>query len=256
MPDATPRDPKKGEPVQTRSEFPPTRWSLVRAATADPSAASAMAALEEWCVIYRKPIVVAARVKHGLSAADAEDIAQEFITWLLRRQHLSEAVPMEGSKFRSFLLTYLGNFVSNWKQRLAAAKRGGNVGEHLLVHDSGDDARPMVEIAIHAPPDDEVDRAWVVATLKDVRTRLKADYAQRGKARECHVLLKSLSASERISLGALARELDISDGAMKVRVHRFREEFRVMLRSVVRETVSSPEDLEDEIALVRRFAAA
>ena len=102
--------------------FPPTRWSLVRAARQEADAPSAFEALNEWCRVYRNPVVVAARVKHGLAQEDAEDVAHELITWLLSRDHLSRAEPLAGSKFRSFLLGYLTNFIGNWRQRQRAEK--------------------------------------------------------------------------------------------------------------------------------------
>lgn len=235
------------------SVFPPTRWSLVCAAQKPDGQAGAFAALNEWCSIYRKPVVVAARLRHGLSPEDAEDIAQEFITWLLKREHLSRAAPVAGSKFRSFLLGYLAGFIGNWKQRQRAERRGGKAGEHLLVH-ATDDSRPAVEIPVHTTPDEEIDRAWVVATLRDVRARLKEDYAQRGKSEECEVLMKSLSLADSGETARLAERLGISEGAFKVRVHRFRHEFRERLRTFVLETVSSAEDLEEEMSLIRKFA--
>ncbi len=234
--------------------FPRTSWTLVRAAQSLSRSKEAMKALNAWCSTYRKPIVVAVRARHGLSAADAEDVAQEFIAWLLNEEHLHRAEQMAGSKFRTFLLTYLGHFVGNWKQRMGAEKRGGKAGEHLLVHDSGDESMPATEIPVEASQDDEVDRAWVVATLRDVRERMKADYKARGKAAECAVLLKSLSVTEPMNMASLSTQLGVSEGAFKVRVHRFRLEFRELLTSVVREMVSCEADLEDEMALIRKYA--
>lgn len=236
--------------------FPPTRWTLVRAAQKEADAASALTALNEWCLTYRKPVIVAARVKHGLTHEDAEDVAQEFITWLLNRAHLQRAEPLAGSKFRSFLLGYLANFIGNWKQRQRAEKRGGKAGEPLLVHESGNPDQTSVEIPDYRSPDEEVDRAWVIATLRDVRTRMKADYTRRGKADECELLMRSLSTIEPGENAKLAEQLGITDGALKVRVHRFRQEFRDTLRDVVREMVLSDDDLEEELALVRKFALA
>ena len=234
--------------------FPPTRWTLVRAVQEKADAADALTALNEWCQTYRKPILVAARVKHGLSHEDAEDVAQEFIVWLLNREHLQRAEPLAGSKFRSFLLGYLANFIGNWKQRQRAEKRGGKAGEPLLVHESGNPDQTPVEIPDFRSPDEEVDRAWVIATLRDVRSRLKARYTRRGKADECEVLMRSLSTIEPVENAKLAEQLGITDGALKVRVDRFRQEFRDTLRDVMREMVSSDEDLEEELELVRKFA--
>jgi RNA polymerase sigma-70 factor (ECF subfamily) len=122
------------------------------------------------------------------------------------------------------------------------------------MHDSGDARQTPAEIPDYRTPDEEVDRAWAVATLREVRWRMKADYAGRGKQDECEVLMRSLSAARPDDNARLAERLGISDGALKVRVHRFRQEFRETLRAVVREMVSCDDELEEELALVRKFA--
>ena len=57
-----------------------------------------------------------------------------------------------------------------------------------------------------------------------------------------------LTADEpRVTHRQAALELDMSEGAVKVAVHRLRRRFRERLREVVAETVLNPDDVDDEL---------
>jgi len=53
-----------------------------------------------------------------------------------------------------------------------------------------------------------------------------------------------------IPYGQLASALGLSEGAARVAVHRLRKRFRELFRAAVADTVSSPEELEDELRYV------
>jgi RNA polymerase sigma-70 factor (ECF subfamily) len=50
-----------------------------------------------------------------------------------------------------------------------------------------------------------------------------------------------------LSYAQTASELGMSEGAVKVAVHRLRRQFRDLLRDEIAQTVSSPEDIDDEL---------
>ncbi len=82
----------------------------------------ARAALETLCRTYWYPLY--AYIRHeGRSAADAQDLTQEFFARLLARNSLARVDPHKG-KFRSFLLASLRHFLSDQRDRDRAAKRG------------------------------------------------------------------------------------------------------------------------------------
>jgi RNA polymerase sigma-70 factor (ECF subfamily) len=55
---------------------------------------------------------------------------------------------------------------------------------------------------------------------------------------------------------AIATRLETSEGAVKTAVHRLRRTFQTALRKDIAETVSDPEDVDDEIRyLVRALGA-
>jgi hypothetical protein len=45
----------------------------------------------------------------------------------------------------------------------------------------------------------------------------------------------------------LARRLQTTDGAVRVAVHRLRQRYRELLRQAIADTVSRPEEIEEEL---------
>ena len=45
----------------------------------------------------------------------------------------------------------------------------------------------------------------------------------------------------------LARQLQTTEGAVKVAVHRLRQRYRELLREAIADTVSGPEEVEEEL---------
>jgi RNA polymerase sigma-70 factor (ECF subfamily) len=52
---------------------------------------------------------------------------------------------------------------------------------------------------------------------------------------------------ERTSQASIARELDMSENAVKQALHRLRQRYRVVLRDEIADTVAVPTDIEDEL---------
>ena len=53
----------------------------------------------------------------------------------------------------------------------------------------------------------------------------------------------------------LAGKLQMSEGAVKVAVHRLRQRYREVLRELVAGTVSSPDEVEEEMRYLLRAVA-
>lgn len=234
------------------SGFPNTRWTMVLRANAEETSV-ATPALDELCRIYRRPLVVALQRKHGFSLHDAEDVTHDFLVWLLKQQHL-HCVDAGRGRFRSFLMTYLDGFVSNHRRKLMAEKRGGKAGEHLLVHDTGSDDVPLVEIPDCRTPDEAINRAWAHATLTEAHEALERQYVTAGKGAQFAALQRFLTGTDKPDYEAASVELQMSAGALRVAVHRFRREFREALRNVLKDTVTSEEELAEEMRFVRDAA--
>jgi RNA polymerase sigma factor (sigma-70 family) len=234
-------------PVNRRGErhlFATTRWTLVLAAGEEPSP-EASAALTTLCETYWYPLYAFLRSR-GHSPADAEDLTQAFFAVILEKQVIRQADPARG-RFRSFLLKCLQNFAANTHARNTAGKRGGGVPALSLEFDQAE-RRWSVEPSSGESPERSFDRRWALALLDRVMSRLEAGAAGGGKHAQFEALKPYLTGDEpQLSYSATARALGMSEGAVKVAVHRLRRKFRDTVRDEIAQTVSSPAEIDDEL---------
>jgi len=225
-------------PAADAREFATTHWSLVLAAGGDTS--RAQLAVARFCSIYWYPLYAFAR-RIGLRPPDAEDATQGFLVHLLQTNALA-TVAREKGRFRSFLLAALKNFLSHERERAAAQKRGG--GERAIELDAmAAEARYALEPADNLSPDRLFDRGWALAVLEQAQERLRCEYDAGGKTALFEALRPTLAGARAgPAYTELATTLGMSEGAIKVAVHRLRDRYRAALRSIVAETVAAPAD--------------
>ncbi len=232
----TPTAPQ-GSPV-----FVTTHWSVVLSARGVDSSCS-VAALETLCRVYWHPLYAYVR-RRGYSTADAEDLTQAFFAWLLERNWLERADQQRG-RFRSFLLTSISNFLANEWDKARAQKRGGGQVVPLLQDGAGGHT---AEPRDNFTPEQSFEWRWALALLEQVMNRLSAEFTQDGKA-ELFEALKPCLLGERTAqpYTALAAKLAMTEGSVKVAVHRLRQRYRQLLRDEIANTVATPEEVEEEL---------
>jgi RNA polymerase sigma-70 factor (ECF subfamily) len=71
--------------------------------------------------------------------------------------------------------------------------------------------------------------------------------AKAGKAEQFDALKASLTGENEPPREQIAVQLDMSEDAVKVAVHRLRQHYRKLLRAAIADTVNNEEDLEDEM---------
>ncbi|HCN77743.1 MAG TPA: hypothetical protein DIT13_11190 [Verrucomicrobiales bacterium] len=76
--------------------------------------------------------------------------------------------------------------------------------------------------------------------------KLRAEFAAKKDESTFDALKGTLSGAE-TSREELAKKLGMSEGALKVAVHRLRQRYREVLRAEIAETVNSPGDVDDEM---------
>jgi len=222
-----------------------TRWSLVLAAGANLSAAGAREALATLCETYWYPLYAFLRSR-GYSAEDAQDLTQAFFLRMLEKQTIGQADPARG-RFRSFLLTALKNFAANERDREIAKKRGGGA-PIVSLELEGAEGRFQLEPPSDETPERIFDRRWALTLLDRVMLRLKAEGARDGKKSQFEGLKTYLTGDQpQLTYAQTASEWGMSEGAVKVAVHRLRRHFRDLVRDEIAQTVSSPEEIEDEL---------
>ena len=226
------------------SLFLTTHWSVVLAAK-DKSSPESAAALEALCSAYWYPLYAFVR-RQGHAPSDAQDLTQEFFARLLAKEYL-QAADREKGRFRTFLRVALKRFLANEWDRAHRLKRGGGH-TPLPLDTTAAEQRYQAEGSDGLPPDRLYERRWARALLEKALARLRADYAAAGKTAEFDQLKGALTAERgSIAYGDLATALDLSEGAARVAVHRLRKRFRDVFRATVAETVSAPEEVEEEL---------
>ena len=226
------------------SAFSTTLWSVVLGAGQDDLTAAAVA-LERLCRIYWYPIYAFIR-RRGSDRPEAEDLTQAFFAHLLEKETLKKADRQKG-KFRSFLLASLANFLTNEWDKRQTWKRGGRR-EIISLDGDATEAlygREAVEVIA---PEKLFDRHWASTLMEQVLNRLKQEYTAGDKADLFLKLEPGLTQEVTPGLYAgWAAALGMSEGAVKVALHRLRRRFGELLRSEIAQTVASPAEVDEEI---------
>jgi len=225
-----------------RPDFPTTRWTLVVAA-AGPERKDAQAALASLCEGYWYPLYAYVR-RRGYPPEQAQDLTQEFFTRVLEGRYLDRADPEKG-RFRAFLLTSLKFFLADAADRNRAQKRGG--GAVLSLEISSGEERYQRETGHNETPERIFERRWALSLLDRVMDRLREEFVQHGRAQHFERLKVFLLEQGETPYAELGRELDRSEGAVKVAIHRLRKRYRELFRQEIAETVADSAEIEGEL---------
>lgn len=245
-------DRERPGPRPTGSVFATTRWTVVLGATG-PDTTHARTALEELCRVYWRPIYAFVR-RQGHAPHDAQDLTQEFFGRLLAAGSFGKVDPARG-RFRSFLLASLKHFLANEWDKVRTLKRGGGFRiVPLEAEAEKDETRAGAGVVMADPaaaaasPERSFDRQWALALLDRVLERLREEHVRLGKTALFEQLQSTLTADRAalpyVEIGA---RLGLSEGAVKVAVHRLRQRYREVLRAEIAETLADPAQVEEEL---------
>jgi DNA-directed RNA polymerase specialized sigma24 family protein len=226
------------------SRFQTTSWSLVLRA-AGQSSTQAHEALAKLCQTYWHPVYSFVR-RSGYQPDQAQDLTQGFFLVLLEKNYVGDADRQRG-RFRSFLLTSVKHFLANERDRAHALKRGG--GQKPISIDVLEAEGWYAPAAVEpTTPESLFERRWALSLLEHVMAKLRSEFAGMNKAKQFERMSAFLNCDP---AGAryeeLAAELVMSAGALRVAVHRMRRKYRNILRAEIAETVSTPEEIDEEI---------
>jgi RNA polymerase sigma-70 factor (ECF subfamily) len=226
------------------AQFATTHWSLVLSAGQSVSK-EANQALEILCRSYWYPLYAYVRRK-GYGPHAAQDLTQEFFARLLARNYLSVADRNKG-KFRSFLLGCLEHFLAREWTRAHAQKRGG--GQALFSLDQIDaENRYLREPVDELTPEKIFDRRWATTLLDQAMARLREECLASQKSDLFEKTQNYLSGEKsEASYAALAAPLGMSEGAIKVAVHRMRQRYGELVRDEITQTVATPGEVDEEL---------
>ena len=232
------------EPPGQSARFATTRWSLVLAVggTDTKESRSALGRLLE---TYWYPLFAFARRK-GRSADDACDLTQEFLSGLLEGSLFRAADPGKG-RFRTFLLTAFERFlVDAWRHENSERRGGGRRVFSLSAIDA--EERYRLEPADTLTPEQIFERRWAMTLLEETFQRLEEESAAAGRGELFAAVRPILSGEDSGSAYAeLGAKLGFKEGAVRTAVHRLRRRFGALLRAEIAQTISDPQDIEDEL---------
>ena len=225
------------------SSFPVTRWTVIVAAQG--RGAEARLALNDLCGLYWQPVYAFLRRK-GNSPADSEDLTQGFFAELLSRGSL-ETVAEEKGRLRTFLLKAVTRHMINEHEKSSAAKRGG--GQALLSLDfESAENNYHIEPGHSITPELEFERQWALQMLEIALAEARSDAESNGRSALFEDLKGLISLdSTMAAYDEIAARHGLTEGAVKAAAHRLRQGFRASLRRAIAQTVSTEEEIEDEI---------
>jgi len=224
--------------------FTTTHWSIVLAAGQQdsPHTDQALALL---CQTYWHPLYAFIRRK-GYQEHEAKDLTQEFFARLLEKNYL-RAVDRNKGKFRSFLLAALDHFLANEWRNAHAQKRGGGVALISL----NDDSAEQQYLQVPSPglsPEQLFERQWALTLLEQVLKRLRDEFTAAAKGTFFDALKILLTGEKHTaSYAEIGVKFNMTEAAVKMAVSRMRARYGELLRAEIANTVSRPEEVEEEL---------
>jgi RNA polymerase sigma-70 factor, ECF subfamily len=210
-------------------EFQTTIWALIRDASRQRGPA-----LDNLVRRYWEPIRRFAE-RRGLSAQDAEDVAQEVLVEVCRAEFLERADSSKG-RFRSLLLAVTRHVLHARRRTSGTLKRGGEVQTIAL------DQEP------EAPPEerDDYDRLWAAHLMRASLERVGEMNAGYAEAIKLHYF-------EGLAYGDIAARLGRPEHDVKNFIFQGKKRLKECLEQHIREYCSSPQEYRDELDELSRY---
>lgn len=210
--------------------FLTTRWTLVGKAVGSGDT-EARKAMDDLFRIYWKPLYRYVR-RMGKSPEDAEDLVQGFFGLIVKGDGLRLA-DRERGRFRAFLLAGMKNFmVSEWRGE--HRQKQGGFAAHLSLDLQDAETGLKLEVQDTRSPDRLFDKEWAMALLEKVINDLERE--EPDFARWNPFLSMN---SERLPCAHMVQQLGMSEGAVRVAVHRLRKRYRERVRGEIAGTLEA-----------------
>lgn len=222
------------------SDFIKTNWDMVAVAgSADRELAEP--ALDHLYRDYWGPVYAFLR-RSGESRDDAMDETQEFFLAFVEKNLAARADPAKG-RFRNYLLTCVRHFLGDRRAMKSALKRRPRGGFQLPERSSEqDDGRATIEaIASRAPsPEQAFETAWARSTFERAIGRLQIEKGDRFGRDGFNRLLRHCLDPDPPSYRDSARQLGLSEAAVKMTVSRLRRSIATAIEVEILDQQSTP----------------
>ena len=198
-------------------------------------------ALEDICKAYWPAIYTYLRAL-GCEREEARDFTQDFLCDFIADGGLHKVAPDRG-KLRSYMMQAVRNHLSNARRDAARQKRGG---DRMIV--SMDELEAFDVPAAPDVADAWFDRRWAWSVLRRAMDRMAAYFEERGRTALFEALKPGLANPELAkSYADIATQLGMTEGHVKIEMHRARKRLADGLRFEVAATLESGGDVEAEL---------
>ncbi|MEY2492130.1 MAG: hypothetical protein QOH24_1081 [Verrucomicrobiota bacterium] len=249
---------KSGDAKEGLTHFVTTRWSLIRPKPGAGDSSTAGSAFAELCQIYWRPVFTFI-LRQGYSAADAQDLTQDFFLTIFDGEFVASADPKRG-RFRSLLLAALKNFLIDQKVKSSRRKRGGGI--EFVPFDKLSDETFQCGVsagnALATYPDEAVfDIEWAATVAAQALRNLREECESKGHRLQFECLRDYLAAERaNTSYRHLSTALGIPEVSVKRLIHQFRARYRLLVREQVAQTVETQAEIDVEIRYLCTVLAA
>jgi uncharacterized protein HemY len=128
-----------------------------------------------------------------------------------------------------------------------ALKRGG--AQKIMPLDfKNAENKYSIEPVSELSPEKLFEKSWALTVLQQTMDRLETESVKTNKKKLFDRLKVYLSVEKSsIPYSDVATELDMTEGAVRVAVHRLRRQYRELLRNEISQTVATEEEIDEEI---------
>jgi hypothetical protein len=235
--------------------FLTTHWSLIQAVVQDEDQDKDHVLIDLLIRRYWKPVYCYLR-RQGYDNEQAKDLTQSFFyDVVLGRQLIQKADPVKG-RFRSFLLMALKRYLLTVRDKETAQKR---IPQSKLASLETIEEDELLQACTQLTPEDSFNYSWISALLERVLEQVRAECYREGKTVQWHVFQERIlgpimDRTPLLSLHDICHKYGIKDSAkasnMIVTVKR---RFSTALRKHLRDSVTSDEQVADELQEMMRF---
>lgn len=220
------------------SLFPTTRRSVIEALRSG-DVEERRRAYDTLGAIYWRPLYKYARIIHGRSAEDAEDLTQSLLLEAFDRGAL-ESYDARRASFRTFLRVLFDRLIANHDKHAARAKRGGGAA-HLDFSSAESELRRENRQA--EQPEEYFQRQWVRSLLSTAVDRCRESFDPVSFA-----IFESydLDPKDGLTYAELARDHGVSEVRVTNRLAAARRRFREIALDLVREITASDDEFRRE----------
>ena len=138
-------------------------------------------------------------------------------------------------------------FLSDQRDRAQAKKRGGGKNIISLSIQNAEDQYTL-EPAIQLSPEQLFEKSWALTVLERTMNRLETEMADKNKQKLFDYLKVYLTTDkDTIPYQDMVAELEMTEGSVRVAVHRLRRQYKKLLRDEIAQTVGGKDQIDEEM---------